>query len=536
MRKLFILCALCASLTAFATEGALKGKFTVNADGKQVQFSQGNLQYQTTTGTWRFAGIQSDFIGNASAEWIDLFGWGAADKPTLTTENVNDYAKFVDWGSKVISNGGQKAGVWRTLDWEEWLYLFLYRPNAANLRGHATVNSVHGYIFLPDDWQLPEKLTFTPDPHDWTTNKYKLTQWLKMALAGAVFLPAAGFRTGTEGGYWGAHGFYWSSSLYNDLSSQDARAFYFSEKKIGPRDHERRFYGMSVRLVTDVPGTGQATGQTTGQTVTPTATETKPAQPTSEPKRLFSISANVKVQFAPGNLQYQATTKTWRFAEHQWDILANANAKIAANNAGWIDLFGWGTGKEPTKASADPNDYKAFSEWGANAISNGGNKADAWRTLTRNEWIYVLSERKNATKLVGTGTVNGVKGVILLPDDWVAPTGISFSAAEAKGLLLKGAYYKNANANNFEHNTYSAEQWAKMEAAGAIFLPAAGYRMETNIVRAGDNGNYWTSDISLNNGVDEGEAKNLDFDKGYLGMGMSGRGMGYAVRLVKVIK
>ena len=34
--------------------GVLSGKFTV-AEGKQVQFSQGNLQYRASTDTWRFA-------------------------------------------------------------------------------------------------------------------------------------------------------------------------------------------------------------------------------------------------------------------------------------------------------------------------------------------------------------------------------------------------------------------------------------------------------------------------------------------------
>lgn len=40
--------------TICATEGALSGLFSVSAD-KQVYFSKGDLQYQASTDTWRFA-------------------------------------------------------------------------------------------------------------------------------------------------------------------------------------------------------------------------------------------------------------------------------------------------------------------------------------------------------------------------------------------------------------------------------------------------------------------------------------------------
>lgn len=36
---------------------------------------------------------------------------------------------------------------------------------------------------------------------------------------------------------------------------------------------------------------------------------------------LFSVSATQQVYFSQGNLQYQASTNTWRFAENQWDYV-----------------------------------------------------------------------------------------------------------------------------------------------------------------------------------------------------------------------
>ena len=42
--------------------GAVDGKFSINASGDKVYFSQGNLQYQASTQTWRF-GNPWDFVG-----------------------------------------------------------------------------------------------------------------------------------------------------------------------------------------------------------------------------------------------------------------------------------------------------------------------------------------------------------------------------------------------------------------------------------------------------------------------------------------
>lgn len=206
----------------------------------------------------------------------------------------------------------------------------------------------------------------------------------------------------------------------------------------------------------------------------------------------FSVSATTKVHFSQGNLQYQASTGTWRFATNQYDMVGDDNSNISASYSGWIDLFGWGTGNNPTNASTDKGDYATFTDWGTNAISNGGNAANLWRTLTKDEWVYLFCGRANAATLFGLGTVNGVKGTILLPDNWTLPVGASFTASTTQGLTGQGTSYQNENYNNFSHNTYTAEQWSKMESAGAVFLPAAGYRSGTD-VRSDGSGLYWSA-------------------------------------------
>ena len=207
----------------------------------------------------------------------------------------------------------------------------------------------------------------------------------------------------------------------------------------------------------------------------------------------FSISEEKKVHFSKGNLQYQATTDTWRFAAEQYDMIGDLNSKISSSYSGWIDLFGWGTGNNPTKSGTASYSYDTFVDWGTNAISNGGNEANKWRTLSSEEWEYILFSRTNAATLFGLGSVNGIKGVILLPDDWQLPKGITFTASTTKGLKNIGDMYWNDEGDNFSHNAFTIEQWYMMEAAGAVFLPAAGYRWGMVMHDVGERGYYYTT-------------------------------------------
>lgn len=202
----------------------------------------------------------------------------------------------------------------------------------------------------------------------------------------------------------------------------------------------------------------------------------------------FTINASgEKVLFSQGNLQYVGT---WQFAENQWDCFSTSQYNDHR------DLFGWGTGDAPNKVSDNNGDYGTFTDWGTNAITNGGNTENSgWRTLTKDEWVYLFYSRENAATLFGFGSVNGMNGLIILPDNWTTPEGASFTASTTLGLTNQGSYYHNGNNDNYSHNTYTAEQWAVMESAGAVFLPAAAYRhgADSNINYTNSGGFYWSS-------------------------------------------
>ena len=249
------------------------------------------------------------------------------------------------------------------------------------------------------------------------------------------------------------------------------------------------------------------------------------APSTPDPSTLsgeFSVSETKKVHFSQGNLQYQASTQTWRFAENQYDMIGSENSNISASYSGWIDMFGWGTGHNPTRTSTDYNDYATFTDW-------GNNMGEGWRTLTKDEWVYLFYTRTNAASLFGLGSVNGVNGTIILPDSWVTPDGASFTPSTSQGLADQGSYYYNSNGDNFSHNTYTAEQWSVMESAGAVFLPAAGYRFGTDVYGVGSGGNYWSASPGSENGV-----YRMYFGSDYLvPQNYYGRFYGHSVRLVQ---
>ena len=231
-------------------------------------------------------------------------------------------------------------------------------------------------------------------------------------------------------------------------------------------------------------------------------------------KGVFSVSPTKKVMFARGNLQYQASTKTWRFAEHQWDIIGSENSNISENYDGWIDLFGWGTGKAPTKNSSNNNDYSSFYDWGENAISNNGGKT--WRTLTKDEWTYVLQTRNTTTGIkIAKATVNGEKGLILLPDNWNKS---NYKLSKTDKLDV-----------DFNSNIISRENWInKLEVNGAVFLPAAGWRYGNDVYYIGSFGLY----LSATSNNNEGSYNTTFNDSNVKTDELKSRHLGRSVRLV----
>lgn len=303
-------------------------------------------------------------------------------------------------------------------------------------------------------------------------------------------------------------------------------------------------------------------------------------------------SSTQVIEFAPGNLQYQASSGNWRFAEHAWDFidgveivwgngvgawqvqfngtptgnntpLAGVNiygtnnqllsfSEVRDTQTAWIDLFGWGaTGRVqntmvygpciPFSTNEDWVDtqyqpwqcfnnqhagrdysigYGPFGtgttltgdwEWGTNDMKyyNGDDAGDNWRTLSKEEWDYLIN---NTSKFgyaeftdhpfvdqSGQSRQRCLSGFVFLPIGFIDPK----CGADGKAFVHAPAGY--VGYNQYRDNQYTEDTWPLMEAAGAAFIPCAGTRGEYGVTNAasGLHGGmvcqYWSSTADPDN-------------------------------------
>ncbi len=196
---------------------------------------------------------------------------------------------------------------------------------------------------------------------------------------------------------------------------------------------------------------------------------------------VFSVSDSKKVKFSKGNLRY--ASGTWSFFNNQYGYYTSYSADA------W-DKFGWST----AATNYGMNTSKSNSTYSGNFVDWGSNSdlqtalGTGWFTLSSAESTYLFNTR-SASTVGGTANgryakakVNDVQGVILFPDTYTHPDGVTAPTGV------------NATGNTgWTGNTYNSTDWSKMESAGCVFLPAAGYRYDSSVDNAGTNGTYWSA-------------------------------------------
>ena len=261
---------------------------------------------------------------------------------------------------------------------------------------------------------------------------------------------------------------------------------------------------------------------------------------------VFSVSSTKKVNFSKGNLQatYDGSSWTWAFANNQWDYIGNSagNTKVTdvspfISENGTVDLFGWvgasstwtGAAQYGISNSTATNNVDGYGNVGGEAqkVGWGATVGAGWRTLTKNEWLYLLSERATGVTVNSTdnarytqATINtdgmAVKGLIIFPDSYAggSPAGVTWGTINAK--------------STFE-TTCTSAGWTALEAAGCVFLPVAGYRDASTVKEAGVGAGYWSSSSST-----APYAFALYFESDYMTIQYGGsRKYGFSVRLVQ---
>lgn len=204
----------------------------------------------------------------------------------------------------------------------------------------------------------------------------------------------------------------------------------------------------------------------------------------------FSVSGSKQVIISQGNLQYVPSTGVWSFHAHPYDLCetgpVDSTTRYYAAGSNPIDLFGYGTSgynnMYPYMTSKTATHYVAPTgalgqtayDWGwHNPISNGGNTAEIWYMINAEQWKYIFNDRTPTTNGINSNSPtrytyatigDTYKGIILFPDVYTHPTGAS--------------PLTSATFNSYSNFTaaISLSDWQKMEGAGAVFMPMAGYR------------------------------------------------------------
>lgn len=229
---------------------------------------------------------------------------------------------------------------------------------------------------------------------------------------------------------------------------------------------------------------------------------------------VWQVENERQVFLSSGNLQFNANlgthavngggtaNGTWRFASNHFEY--------EPTESGWVSLFYWGTsgyqgGQPAVLPSGLPNrEYATLTgsyanyDWGVyNAIENGGNIPNMWRTLTYQEWDYLFNTRNASTLTTADGTpFNNVRytrvrvgdylGIMVFPDEFVWPD----------ETIEHPRVYNDASGNNHhwsEAQVYTYEEWAILEAACCAFLPVEPANNNRNMAK------YWASTSSGSN-------------------------------------
>lgn len=196
---------------------------------------------------------------------------------------------------------------------------------------------------------------------------------------------------------------------------------------------------------------------------------------------VFSVSSTTRVTFASGNLTY--TSGGWAIAQNSWEYSNTAyGLNAGSHHFTWNEVFTTDNG----------NDIKEAIKIGLGSYS--------WHALSQDEWRYLLGYKGTPSrtvswhryaKIYGAEVGSGDKRYLLIfPDlfretDWTAAMGQKPSATAFDGAGQESIAYTESN-------------FAAMQTAGIVILPAAGdYYNNTQATPHWDDfgigGFYWTN-------------------------------------------
>ncbi|MCQ2084252.1 MAG: fimbrillin family protein [Bacteroidaceae bacterium] len=269
---------------SFIHKDVIPSLFTVDSNGKQVFFSNGNLYCSgvkfnedgsvksMANAQWGFEANQYDTTpssnGDRVGNHISHFMWCRTPEKAMALEydsNWNGETPFFAAKNFTV-NGYSGWGVLTGGTNGEWVYLLNIRntiygkdTDVKNRRYAAVkVNGMAGLLIFPDEFSSwpseagDEPKTFNKNSSNWNDRNYTVEQFTVLQNNGCVFLPAAGSRDGNGGDALvsnvGRNGYYWSASPIDVNYAYD---LYFFSGDVNPSTSDARLRARSVRLVTE---------------------------------------------------------------------------------------------------------------------------------------------------------------------------------------------------------------------------------------------------------------------------------------------
>ncbi len=478
-------------------DGALNGVFTVNAQGKQVHFSQGNLRYVVSGQKWEFYENQYSFCNTTTydghhADTVSLFTWGYnatsstdPDGQTYVEGHTTDGESFdstEDWGTQ-IGDGS----TWRTLTTAEWQYLF---NNHVKVWGQC--NSVNGYFIAPDGYE-----------GNATALTSAVTDWAPAEAAGIVFLPAAGHRNGSSVGNVGDRVRCWSSTAHGNDASYDV---FFDSNSATPVRSDFRSRGYSVRLVTDVPA---SPGPTEPDYVVITAKydgEDNPDRPLKWSRQNLAITDSGNKKWKGENdtaVKVPGTNEDVIVGDYfQWAAYAGYCGDATATDKGLLIYTSFTNRYLVSGGSEDKFEVK----------SNAEGKEYQFDTDSDDTYVGIAPYYSGSNFEYPSGSINLGKtddvANIILGDDWRMPTSAEFKAMKDATYWAwddddEGYYvYIPVSGDEGGHNGKKSDTETDITGSynkdnALLFFPAAGQGLNTDISGAHFFGYYWSSTFYL---------------------------------------
>lgn len=213
-----------------------------------------------------------------------------------------------------------------------------------------------------------------------------------------------------------------------------------------------------------------------------TATCTVTILPAGALTREFTVnSSGKKVYFSKGNLYWNGSTYQFEATQYYWwghtsktrvgSFYYSSKADIAR-----ADSYSSSGRTNPEILFTNSTETAPNANFTVNGVKG------KYRSLSFSEWNYLVNSRSG--NRYAKGKVNNINGLILLPDGYVHPSDVP---------ALKNI---NKATVDYSGNNFNTTQWAKLEAAGAVFLLCHGYRSGIDLHDTGTRSYYLSSTCS----------------------------------------